>query len=490
MTDANLRPFDEPDGSAINEARVHQLASYIGEVEKSIRRTQKRRRVCRLRRLGAAFQMQYLSAARATRRVNDALFGWRPGSVLITAMALGALFFVAAYSWPIGLFAFVIAAVASACLLYIPSAGRWTSHADRLLGQVAILRGEEQGAADSIARLRRELAEASERLHRWRQMLGESSPLPPVPVRPAPTVPHPSAAQPALVGVYVATPKGTSGFGIAALVLGILACLGCWIPFLGILSIPLGALGILFGIAGFLVSATGRRSGIGMPVAGTVICVVAVAIAITSTLATIAAVREATREPVWKTPAANHEPAPPVGSGPRPSRPARKSEDEGWVSAELPVRQRDVQVRIASAKVGKVDVRDLLERGTSPSKDVLLAIRIEVANLSGTKLLDYRTWAGGDFVLKRDFATLSDNFGNSYKRVTFGIDEPVGRVKRDSVYPGKSITDVLVFEPPVDKVQYLRIELPANNFEGAGVIRFEIPRNMILREPDPPVLHR
>ena len=59
---------------------------------------------------------------------------------------------------------------------------------------------------------------------------------------------EPAPAQPA-THVYVhQTGKSTSGFGVAALVLGILACLTCWIPFVGLLSVPLSGLGLLFGI--------------------------------------------------------------------------------------------------------------------------------------------------------------------------------------------------------------------------------------------------
>jgi hypothetical protein len=69
--------------------------------------------------------------------------------------------------------------------------------------------------------------------------------------------------------------SSTSGFGIAGLVLGILACLTAWIPVVGLISVPIAALGLLFGFIGFIVSLAGRRSGIGMPVAASVICIVA-----------------------------------------------------------------------------------------------------------------------------------------------------------------------------------------------------------------------
>ena len=77
--------------------------------------------------------------------------------------------------------------------------------------------------------------------------------------------------------------KSVSGFGIASLVLGIIAAIFCWIPFVGMLSIPIAAIGFLLGAVGLLVSAIGRKSGVGVPVAGSAICVLAVVVAIAST---------------------------------------------------------------------------------------------------------------------------------------------------------------------------------------------------------------
>lgn len=45
----------------------------------------------------------------------------------------------------------------------------------------------------------------------------------------------------------------------------------------------------------------------------------------------------------------------------------------------------------------------------------------------------------------------------------------------------KSVSDVLVFETPIDTVEYLRLELPAQNFGGTGMLRLEIPKQMIAR---------
>ncbi len=74
--------------------------------------------------------------------------------------------------------------------------------------------------------------------------------------------------------------KGASGFGVASLVIGILAIIGCWIPILNVVSLLFGGLGAILGFVGLLVSAIGRRSGVGLPIAGLVLSLVAVVVAI------------------------------------------------------------------------------------------------------------------------------------------------------------------------------------------------------------------
>ena len=107
-------------------------------------------------------------------------------------------------------------------------------------------------------------------------------------------------------------PKATSGLGVAALVMGILACMGCWIPFLNVVSMFFAGLGLLFGFIGLLASAVGRRSGIGMPVAGIIVCVVAlvVAVAITGSAAVTLdrAINEVDRANMASPPAAEEHP--------------------------------------------------------------------------------------------------------------------------------------------------------------------------------------
>jgi hypothetical protein len=121
--------------------------------------------------------------------------------------------------------------------------------------------------------------------------------------------------------------------------------------------------------------------------------------------------------------------------------------------------------------------------GNSRSKDNLLMVKLELLNTNPNKKVEYHSWSGKDISFDRDFATLRDNFDNSYKRISFGLgSHPVGAVERsESIYPNKSVTDVLVFELPLETIEYLRLELPAKNFGGTGMLRLQIPRSMIKR---------
>jgi len=64
------------------------------------------------------------------------------------------------------------------------------------------------------------------------------------------------------------------------MVLGILAFLICWIPFLNLLGLPLSRLGVLLGIIGIIISATRGGSGVGFPIAGTAISGLALVIVV------------------------------------------------------------------------------------------------------------------------------------------------------------------------------------------------------------------
>lgn len=86
-----------------------------------------------------------------------------------------------------------------------------------------------------------------------------------------------------------------NSLGTAALVLGIIACLGCWIPLLCIFSMPIAVLGLLFAILGFFMAIFSRAS-FSSPIGGGIVCTVALFISTSLSVGPVLIVGEAIRE--------------------------------------------------------------------------------------------------------------------------------------------------------------------------------------------------
>lgn len=296
-------------------------------------------------------------------------------------------------------------------------------------------------------------------------------------MRPAPQV--------ALQNVTVEIKRGTSPLGIAALVIGIFACLFCWIPFLGLVAIPLALIGMLLAIIGAIMAIVSKKTGFVYPISGVLVCLIAVLIAFAITGRCAKAVSDVvengqrTNQAVVPATSPSNKVSPSVFSPKTDNQPPLVPTVE-WTNAASAVKQGDVQIQLKKVTVGKVLLKGMMG-GTEQSQDELLAVTIVISNMSAGKKIDFSSWNGKDFSLERNFASMSDDNQNIYKRINFGMSSaPVGAVDRASIYPSKEISDVLVFEKPVDVAKWLHLELPANNFGGDGIIRFEIPATMIV----------
>ena len=105
-----------------------------------------------------------------------------------------------------------------------------------------------------------------------------------------------------------------------------------------------------------------------------------------------------------------------------------------------------------------------------------LLIGVEVRNLSATRKVDYVGWTRDGMARG---ARLTDNFGNVYKPLPVGRVSAAGPHPPMSIYPSKSGREVLAFEPPIAKAEFLRIELSAVAFGKDDVVRLTIPAKMI-----------
>jgi hypothetical protein len=147
-------------------------------------------------------------------------------------------------------------------------------------------------------------------------------------------------------------------------------------------------------------------------------------------------------------------------------------------------------VRVAIKALHVVDIINVQQFGEMrfyTEKDIVIAVGI--GNLSQNRKIDYRGW-GKIHSLLQDTATLTDNFGNEYKFRSFPVTTKpfhnfggelglVPQVESSSIHPGVMLVDLLVFEEPLENIDYLRLQLAASNFQGDGHLRFQIPRSMI-----------
>lgn len=134
------------------------------------------------------------------------------------------------------------------------------------------------------------------------------------------------------------------------------------------------------------------------------------------------------------------------------SNPSQKapSAEGGW-SKSPAVKQGDIKVAIVRVSV--------------PSGSPI-QITLSVANLSTTKKVDFTGWSGVKLDIEGSSASLTDNNQNNYKRITEGM------VRHNTIYPGEEASNI-AFETPVENIQWLHLELPAKNFGGSGMLRFE-----------------
>jgi hypothetical protein len=133
-----------------------------------------------------------------------------------------------------------------------------------------------------------------------------------------------------------------------------------------------------------------------------------------------------------------------------------------------------VQVWLISTGTGPVRLWSLVEKNVS--EESYFQIRVRLHNTHATRKFDYAGWATRWLNLARR-ATLKDEHGNDYKGVPFIEAQVVDQVDRTmSLYPGKWVDDVLVFEPPVERATRLILTLPLENVEGKGELHFHIPR--------------
>lgn len=296
------------------------------------------------------------------------------------------------------------------------------------------------------------------------------------------------------------SPSPSNSLGIGSIVLGVLAFSICWIPLVGLISLPLSLLGLLLATIGCVVAIRRRGAGVGFPIAGVAVCGLAAAVTLTlnfmigaATVGSATVAAEAIQRRAEEIDAAKNVrdneltvAAPPEidggeadGAGSASTDPGLETPQTQWTPAGQVATVEDVSYRIRSVSVGRIDLLQLSER--MQSRDALTRIEIEISSHAANKKRDFVGYNNPRTqFLDVPRPTLTDNFGNQYKRIDFGIARPVGQIDSTaSLYPGDSVTEVLVFEAPLETATLLRLTLPAEYVvDQTGVVRFEIPSDV------------
>ncbi len=266
---------------------------------------------------------------------------------------------------------------------------------------------------------------------------------------------------------------------------------------MGWTGIVVGGLGLLLAIGGLVLAAMHRGSGLYLNIAAGGSSVVG--LVLTVVLGSMFGLFGSPPKQVAVIP----KPLPPVQAAPLPhAPPPRQPEPEPqWTDAsQSSIQQGNVKASIVSAKVENVRLESGdLSRLAKQKSQPMLKIVVTIENTAKDKIIEVPLWHGGGGDLPAGLgdlvggelgkavtsasasATLTDNFGNPYKQtptmMLFGNTVTVG--KDNAVRPGKSAAGDLVFPPPLDTIEYLRLELSPGGFGGDEPLRFQIPKAMI-----------
>lgn len=334
----------------------------------------------------------------------------------------------------------------------------------------------------------------------------EPAPMPAaVPFRPEPipvaarieAAPEPMPASPVPGATVQPPPARRATLGMISLALGGTALLFCWIPVVGMISPPLCIAGLVAGIAGLFAAAffnqtlwgLGMLSRVAVPAGGAALSAVALAASLlvapgADSVAQVPSDRPAAREQDNEGQRAapakqgrslsivtSHNTAAPEGlfSGKQPEGPA------AVLQAPAVARIGDVELRVVGSTIMHVPLMGDQGRPQGVSATPLLMLRVELRN-TGSEPIMYRTLVGDGEVGLEPGATLRDAAGRLIKAAQFGTAIiPSGHVATDTLYPGRSLTDVLVFDRPADETMSLILEAPGRSVGAEGTFPVHVP---------------
>lgn len=175
-------------------------------------------------------------------------------------------------------------------------------------------------------------------------------------------------------------------------------------------------------------------------------------------------------------PKAGEAPADQPPKAAQSDKPAPKADPPVPDLSKTDVRQGDLAVTLRASGVSKVRFR--IQKATVDSDEECFWVAIYITNQSKVRRLEYRGWATQRPTLH--LARLTDEHGNRYKRISSGAGSGAsieGQIDHATINPGEYVTDLLVFEKPLDVAARLTLDLPLDAFEDhKGTATVTVPR--------------
>jgi DNA-directed RNA polymerase subunit RPC12/RpoP len=284
--------------------------------------------------------------------------------------------------------------------------------------------------------------------------------------------------------VSVEIKRGVNPLGIASLILGIIACLFCWIPFLGLFVIPLAAIGLLLALLGLIMASANKKTGFVFPISGGIVCLLSIIIALVMTGGFAVLIQKANTD---------------AKSDEAKVRSKSSADQTSQNLTPLTFQQGNIKGNIGEIIHGFTTGESSTERGLIVKTCNFLLIKVSVSNTSSNRICDYTTF--------RDNAILTDDNGNNYRKLEqfanpalkTSIEERGNTIdgwmppnggwsgwltrpfypNSSRISPHTGRDDMLGFEIPDSAGKVLHLELQAENFGGTGKIQFEIPVSRI-----------
>ncbi len=153
----------------------------------------------------------------------------------------------------------------------------------------------------------------------------------------------------------------------------------------------------------------------------------------------------------------------------KPSASADQTPRVSWTPYNKGIKHGDFLVSLTRVTVGKTELKNILQ-DAAISQDDQLQIGLEIRNLSKTRKINYRGWGSewSDFSIS-ERASLEDEHGNVYRTIYFSTAKPVGQVHHESLYPGASLGDVVIFEEPIPAAKETPVDTSGRCFWRNGL---------------------